>query len=135
MRTDRAILLVEDDSVDQMTVKRALRELRITNPLVIAESGEEALTMLASREELPCMALLDINMPRMNGLELLAAMKGDERLRRIPCVMLTTSTDDRDRFESFDKSVAGYMVKPVDYPQFVELMRTLDLYWTISEAA
>jgi CheY-like chemotaxis protein len=71
----------------------------------------------------------------MNGLELLTAMKGDERLRRIPVVMLTTSTDDRDRFESFDKSVAGYLVKPVDYPQFVELMRTLDLYWSISEAA
>ncbi|MDB4938673.1 MAG: two-component system response regulator [Labilithrix sp.] len=135
MRTDRVILLVEDDAVDQMTVRRALRELRISNPLVIAESGEEALAMLESFEELPCMTLLDINMPRMNGLELLAAMKADERLRRIPVVMLTTSTDDRDRFDSFDRSVAGYMVKPVDYPQFVELMRTLDLYWTISEAA
>jgi CheY-like chemotaxis protein len=135
MRTDRCILLVEDDAIDQMTVRRALRELRISNPLVVVESGEEALAMLASCEELPCMALLDINMPRMNGLELLTAMKGDERLRRIPVVMLTTSTDDRDRFESFDKSVAGYLVKPVDYPQFVELMRTLDLYWSISEAA
>lgn len=135
MRSDRAILLVEDDTIDQMTVKRALRELRITNPLLVAESGEEALEMLAAAEELPCLALLDINMPRMNGIELLGAMKASERLRRIPVVMLTTSNDDRDKLASFDKSVAGYMIKPVEYPQFVELVRTLNLYWSISEAA
>lgn len=135
MRTDRPILLVEDDTIDQMTVKRALRELRIANPLIVAESGEAALALLATLEELPCIALLDINMPRMNGLELLTAMKQDERLRRVPCVMLTTSKDDRDKLASFDRSVAGYMIKPVEYPQFVELMRTLDLYWSISEAA
>lgn len=135
MRNGKPVLLVEDDIVDQMTVKRAFRELRVTNPLLTAENGEDALEQLAGTRELPCMILLDVNMPLMNGLELLRALKEDERLRQIPVVMLTTSRDERDKLASFASSVAGYMIKPVDYSQFVELMRTVALYWTLSEPA
>ncbi len=134
MKSQQAILLVEDDIVDAMTVKRALKDLNVTNTLIVKGNGEEALAYL--REEahaLPCIILLDLNMPRMNGIELLRSLKQDPRLRRIPAVVLTTSRDEQDRFETFNLSVAGYMIKPVEYPQFVEVVRSINLYWTLSE--
>lgn len=134
MRNNKAILLVEDDVVDAMTVKRALQDLNVTNPLIIKPNGEEALAYLRAQEErLPCIIILDINMPKMNGVELLRHLKQDERLRRIPALVLTTSKDERDRLSTFDLSVAGYMIKPVEYPQFVEVVRSINLYWTLSE--
>ena len=136
MRTDRPILLVEDDEVDQMTVKRALDEINVTNRLDMAGDGEEALEMLRDPDrERPGIILLDLNMPRMNGVEFLHHVKEDAELRRIPVVVLTTSQDEQDRVDSFDLGVAGYMLKPVDYRQFVEVVRAIDLYWTLSELA
>ncbi|ADE13052.1 response regulator [Sideroxydans lithotrophicus] len=135
MRTaDKPILLVEDDQVDVMTVIRALGEIRVTNPIVNRENGEEALKYLRDPgSERPCIILLDLNMPIMNGIEFLQIVKQDENLKRIPVVVLTTSEEQQDKIRSFDLGVAGYMAKPVDYRQFVEVMRTLDAYWTISE--
>jgi len=136
MTSNMRILLVEDDAVDVMTVRRAFKDLRITNPLDTAEDGEAALTFLQGEtKQEPGLILLDLNMPRMNGIELLQELKQDARLRRIPVVVLTTSRQEEDRAASFDLSVAGYMIKPVDYRQFVEVMRTINLYWTHSEAA
>jgi CheY-like chemotaxis protein len=132
--TDKPILLVEDDQVDVMTVKRALKEIKVNNPVVNPENGEEALKYLRDpASEKPCIILLDINMPIMNGIEFLQVMKHDAQLRRIPVVVLTTSGEQQDKISSFDLGVAGYMAKPVDYRQFVEIMRTIDAYWTISE--
>ncbi len=134
MRNLRPILLVEDDSVDAMTVKRAFSELKVTNELVRAINGEEALNYLkAHLDKKPCVILLDLNMPKMNGIEFLKVMKADDELRQIPVVVLTTSKDDRDKIESFKACVAGYIVKPVDYRKFVEAMKVLNLYWTLSE--
>ena len=134
MRNTRPILLVEDDRVDAMTVRQALREIKVTNHLDVVSDGEEALAFLRDPDHVsPCIILLDLNMPRMNGIEFLRAFKADRALRRIPVVVLTTSSDERDRVNSFDLGVAGYMVKPVDYGQFVEVIRTIDLYWTLSE--
>ncbi len=133
---DKPILLVEDDQVDVMTVKRALNDIRVTNPLVNPENGEEALKYLRDPEsKKPCIILLDLNMPIMNGIEFLQVVKHDAALRRIPVVVLTTSEEQQDKVNSFDLGVAGYMAKPVDYRQFVEVMRTIDAYWTISEVA
>jgi CheY-like chemotaxis protein len=130
----KSILLVEDDQVDVMTVKRALKEIHVTNPVVNQENGEEALKYLRDPEsEKPCIILLDLNMPIMNGIEFLQIVKHDAQLRRIPVVVLTTSEEQQDKVSSFDLGVAGYMAKPVDYRQFVEVMRTIDAYWTISE--
>lgn len=131
--TTKPILLVEDDHVDVLTTRRALKEIHVTNPLVVCENGEEALAWLRETGELPCIILLDLNMPIMNGIEFLHGVKGDERLRRIPAVVLTTSDEQEDKVRSFDLGVAGYMAKPVDYRRFVEVMRSIDLYWTISE--
>jgi len=119
MKKQETILLVEDDIVDQMTVKRALKDINITNPLKISNNGEEALEFLRDeKNELPGIILLDLNMPRMNGVEFLKIAKRDSRIKSIPVVVLTTSKDDQDRINTFNLGVAGYMIKPVDYKQF-----------------
>jgi CheY-like chemotaxis protein len=133
MRNMRPVLLVEDDSVDAMTVKRSLSDLGSKTLLVSCTNGEEALEYLRNPgNETPCMILLDLNMPKMNGLEFLKVIKVDERLKKIPVIVLTTSKEDCDILDSFELSVAGYMIKPVDYKQFLESMRTLYSYWTLS---
>ena len=133
MRTSRPILLVEDDDVDAMTVRRALKDLKVTNQLVRLGNGEEALSHLRNGDNMPCVILLDLNMPKMNGIEFLKIAKNDAGLRQIPVIVLTTSKDEQDKMESFQLSVAGYIVKPTDYKKFVEAMQTVDLYWTLSE--
>ncbi|MHC4738496.1 MAG: response regulator [Planctomycetota bacterium] len=134
MKNLKPILLVEDDSVDAMTVKRALKELNVTNQLVHSIDGEKALEYLkADDNKKPCVILLDLNMPKMNGIEFLHAVKEDEKLKKTPVVVLTTSKEEDDVTTSFRFSVAGYMVKPVDYKKFVEAIRAINLYWTLSE--
>jgi CheY-like chemotaxis protein len=134
MRSKKPILLVEDDSIDVMTVKRALKEINVANKLVTAANGEEALAYLRDeKNEKPCIMLLDLNMPKMNGLEFLSEIKKDEVLKKIPAIILTTSKEDHDRLKSFSLSAAGYMIKPVDFRQFVDVMRAINMYWTISE--
>ncbi|MEN6462138.1 MAG: response regulator [Syntrophomonas sp.] len=134
MRTNKPILLVEDDKVDALTVKRALTELKVTNELIIRENGEEALDFLRDQHnQKPAIILLDINMPRMNGLEFLEIAKNEPDIKKIPVIILTTSSEELDRMQSFQLGVAGYMVKPVDYKQFVDVVRVIDIYWTLSE--
>ena len=134
MRSTKPILLVEDDRIDAMTLKRALKDLKVTNDLVHTTNGEEALEYLRNQEnEKPCVIILDLNMPKMNGVEFLKIAKADEDLRRLPVVILTTSKDEWDRFQVFDLSAAGYIVKPADYKSFLEAIRTVQLYWTLSQ--
>ncbi|NJN93581.1 MAG: response regulator [Anaerolineales bacterium] len=134
MKQNKSILLVEDDRVDVLTVKRALKELKVLNPLSIVNNGEEALMFLRDENhEHPGIILLDLNTPRMNGIEFLRIIKQDPALKRIPVVVLTTSKEEQDKLDSFSLGVAGYMIKPVDYLQFVEVIRTIKLYWTLSE--
>ena len=134
MRNSKPILLVEDDSVDVMTVERALKDIKVANRLPHVANGEEALEYLRGQgNKKPCIILLDLNMPKMNGIEFLKIVKADEELKKIPVVVLTTSGEEQDKIESFKLSVAGYIVKPADYKKFVEAVRTLELYWTLSE--
>jgi CheY-like chemotaxis protein len=134
MRDFKPILLLEDDTVDAMTVKRALKDIKVSNPLVRTTNGEEALAHLRDeKNEKPCVILLDLNMPKMNGIEFLKVTKNDETLKKIPAIVLTTSKDDQDWIQSFQLNVAGYIVKPIDYLKFVEAMRIINLYWTLSE--
>jgi CheY-like chemotaxis protein len=108
MQESEPILLVEDDTVDAMTVKRALRDLKVGNPVAHVTNGEEALDYLKDpTKPKPCLILMDINMPKMNGIELLKMVKADPDLQKIPAVMLTTSTNDRDIIQSFHLSAAG----------------------------
>lgn len=134
MHSHKPILLLEDDQVDAMTVKRAIKEIKVVNQLITVGNGEEGLDYLRNEDnEKPCVILLDLNMPKMNGLEFLKIVKQDSVFKSIPVIVLTTSNEDQDRIESFNYSVAGYIVKPVEYVKFVEATRTLDLYWTLSE--
>ena len=134
MRSNKPILLVEDDEVDVLTVQRALRDLKVSNPLTVASNGEEALRLLRDPDEpRPAIILLDLNMPRMGGLEFLRTARSDGSASGVPVIVLTTSRQDKDIFEGFNLNVAGYMVKPVDYRKFVDVMKAIDLYWTLSE--
>ena len=134
MREGVPILLVEDDDVDAENVARAFKKNRISNPLYVAGNGEEALKVLQDKNSLrPGIILLDLNMPVMNGIEFLEVVKADSDLKTIPVIVLTTSREECDRVESFRQSVAGYIIKPVEFEKFVEVVRTIDLYWTLSE--
>lgn len=131
---NKPILLVEDDEIDIMTVKRAVKTLKVPNPLHLAANGEEALDYLENNEDnLPGIILLDINMPRMNGIEFLNIIKKDERFLRIPTIILTTSKEHQDRYESFNLNAAGYMVKPVMFDEFVKVIELIHKYWSVSK--
>lgn len=134
MRSSKPILLVEDDSVDVMTVKRAFKELNVANPLVSTGDGEEALEYLhGDTTTRPCVILLDLNMPRMSGIEFMKIAKADDSLRAIPIIVFTTSNTDQDITKSFELGAAGYMVKSVDYSKFIETVKTIDSYWSLSK--
>jgi len=129
------ILLVEDDEVDVINVKRAFAKSHIMNPLFVARDGVEALEMLR-HGEVPKnrrLVLLDLNLPRMNGIEFLRAVRQDPELCTIPVVVLTTSNDDRDKIEAYNFNVAGYVVKPVTFGNFCEAMVALNKYWSLVE--
>lgn len=129
------ILLVEDDEVDVMNVKRAFDRNHITNPLFVAGNGLEGLEKLRSGEvpQGRRIVLLDLNMPKMNGIEFLRELRSDPALAPTPVVVLTTSNNDRDKIDAFNLNVAGYLVKPVTFAEFSELMVTLNKYWTLVE--
>ena len=129
------ILLVEDDQVDIMNVKRAFDKNRITNPLYVATNGLEALEMLRSNA-VPAdrrLILLDLNMPKMTGIEFLRELRADPVLSATPVVVLTTSNDERDKIDAYNLNVAGYLLKPVTFINFVEVMAALNKYWTLVE--
>jgi CheY-like chemotaxis protein len=136
------ILLVEDDEVDVMAVRRAFKKGNIMNPLYVAGNGLEALTMLRGELGQPPavplerrIILLDLNMPKMSGLEFLQELRADSTIRHIPVIMLTTSNEEQDRVQAYDLNVAGYILKPVTFSTFVELMITLNKYWALCEMA
>lgn len=141
MNSGKPIMLVEDDLVDVKTVKRAFKEAKILNHLAIAHNGEEALKILRDEKSFeedtghskPCMILLDLNMPVMNGIEFLKIIKDDPKYKTIPVIVLTTSREENDRVESYNFGVAGYIIKPVEFEKFVEAAKIIDLYWTLSE--
>jgi CheY-like chemotaxis protein len=132
MKSRNPILYVEDDEVDAQMVKNAFEDLKIPNPLFLAEDGEKGLLALRERQKFS-LILLDLNMPRMNGFEFLTAVKQAEDLRHIPVVILTSSVDEKERKRCFGLGAAGYLVKPVEYSRLIELIKTLHQYWTLSE--
>ncbi|CAN5828811.1 MAG: response regulator [Gemmatimonadetes bacterium] len=129
------ILLVEDDEVDVMNVRRAFKKNNICNPLWVAGNGVEGLELLRG-PEIPKdrrLILLDLNMPRMNGIEFLRQLRVDPEHRLTPVVVLTTSDDERDRVDAYNLNVSGYILKPVTLVNFVEAMATLNKYWSLVE--
>ncbi len=134
MRSAKPILLAEDDRVDVMTIERVFNDIKITNQLIVMPNGQEALDYLKNGDNRkPCLILLDLNMPKMNGLEFLKTIKENEALKRIPVIVFAVSKEDNNITKSFKLGAAGYMVKPVDYKKFIEIITVIHLYWTLSE--
>jgi two-component system response regulator len=130
----RKILLVEDNPSDVDLTRRALTKNNIANQLIVAEDGQEALDLLheaGTAENLPALILLDLKLPRIGGLDLLKAIRSDEKTRRIPVVILTTSKQEEDVAQSYDRGANSYIRKPVDFEHFAEAIRHLGLYWLV----
>jgi len=136
------IFLVEDNDDDAELALIAFQRAKITNPLIRARDGVDALDYLFGRgkyagrdvRELPAVMLLDLNIPKINGLEVLKAIRADELTRRLPVVILTSSNEDRDRLAAYDHFANSYVLKPVDYDKFVTAASPLSLYWTVLNA-
>src|SRR5687768_10528327 len=130
------ILLVEDDEVDVMNVKRAFKKNNISNRLVVASNGIDALEILRSvspENPRPKIVLLDLNMPRMGGIEFLKEIRQDADLSSLSVFVMTTSNEDSDKIEAFNLNVAGYILKPLSMDRFISAVSTLNSYWTLCE--
>lgn len=126
------LLLVEDGEIEVLNVKRAYRNSQGVASIHVARNGEDALALLRSGE-VPfdrLLVLLDLNMPRMNGIEFLRHVRADEALRALPVVVLSTSDDERDRIDAYGYNVAGYLLKPVTRDRFMDCMKRLEEYWS-----
>jgi CheY-like chemotaxis protein len=133
MKDLRPILLVEDDDLDAKILKRALGDLNIKNSVIRAENGIDGLEMLKECEKPPYLIFLDLNMPKMNGLEFLKKAKEDPKLKSIPVVVLTTSDSDDDINISFELGASGFMIKSSDFDQFVQTIKKIEEYWKTSK--
>lgn len=140
--TFRRILLVEDNPNDAELTLEALAEHRLANEIVHLRDGVEALDYLYARGsfrnrpgDTPALVLLDLKMPKVDGLEVLRQMKADERLRAIPVVMLTSSREEKDLVESYRLGVNAYVVKPVDFPSFIDAVKQLGTFWAVINEA
>ena len=134
----KRILLVEDDPNDVELTLTAFEKNNLTNEVMVARDGEEALDLLHRRgtfESVPAgnpeLILLDLKMPKVNGLEVLRQVRANEKLKLIPVIVLTTSHEERDVIESYELGVNAYVVKPVDFEQFVEAVREIGLFWAV----
>jgi two-component system, response regulator len=138
-RKNHIILLVEDNADDVELTRRAFERSNILNQIVVVGDGEEALDYLFATGSyvgrdttvMPQVVLLDINLPKLNGLEVLRRLRGDDRTKRLPVVILTTSHEERDIIGSYDLGANSYVRKPVDFVQFSEAARQLGLYWLV----
>ncbi|MCU7905388.1 MAG: response regulator [Candidatus Thiodiazotropha sp. (ex Epidulcina cf. delphinae)] len=135
LNRDETILLVEDDRVDIMTVQRALKKNKISNPLRIARTGLEALNILrgkAGQEKLsppPALILLDLNLPKMSGIEFLQELRKDPKLQALRIIVLTSSNEPKDRAAAFEYEVDDYIVKPHSFDEFTRAMATILALW------
>ena len=133
MKNRLDILVIEDDQIERMKLKRATSLLEMNHNIIEANNGEEALDLLKDRSNLPDIILLDLNMPKMNGIEFLRTLKKDEVLKYIPSIVLTTSANPKDVLESYRIGIAGYIIKPLKYEDYVSLVKRTLEYWSINE--
>jgi len=142
MFQQKAIFLVEDNDDDAELAERAFKRAKIAGPLVRARDGVDALDYLFGRNkyigrnvsDLPVVVLLDLKLPRVTGLEVLKSIRGDERTKHLPVVILTSSNDDKDRLCAYANFANSYVLKPVDYDEFVTAASQLAVYWTVLNA-
>ena len=140
---DKVILLVEDNSRDVALTRRALKKSNVSNPLVVVRDGAEALDYLFARgafagrdvEEIPQVILLDLKLPKIDGLEVLRQIRADARTKLFPVVILTSSTEEQDMLRGYGLGANSYIRKPVDFEQFTDAVRHLGIYWLVLNEA
>ncbi len=128
----KMILLVEDNPDDVELTKRAFKKSNVANELMVARDGEEALEMLHGSDRIvPAVVLLDLNLPKIDGLEVLRRIRADERTRLLPVVILTSSREESDLIKGYSNGANSYIRKPVDFDKFIEAIQSLGLYWLV----
>ena len=127
------ILLIEDDAIEVMKFTRVLKTLNYNHKIIEANNGEEALEILKVKEIIPDIILLDLNMPKLNGMEFLRILKSDDQLKFIPSIIITTSSNHKDLMECYKIGIAGYLLKPLKYDDYMERIKKLLDYWSINE--
>ncbi|NER22114.1 MAG: response regulator [Symploca sp. SIO1C2] len=127
----RPILLVEDNPDDEILSKRALKRSRVKNPIMVARNGEEALAAIFDAKPLPCLVLLDLKLPKIDGLEVLRRIRTSELTHLLPVIVLTSSSQDCDIIESYGLGANSYVRKPIDFYQFINAVSQLALYWAL----
>jgi len=130
-RGEGTILLVEDNPRDEELALRALRKNQIANEVVVARDGQQAIDVLLGGGPLPVLVLLDLKLPKIDGIEVLKRIRAEPRTRLLPVVILTSSVDERDRLEGYGSGANSYVCKPVDFAQFTDAVRQLGLYWLV----
>ncbi|WP_298155935.1 response regulator [Flavobacterium sp.] len=127
------ILLIEDDAIEVMKFHRVLATLKMNHKIIEANNGEEALVILKEREIIPDIIILDLNMPKINGIEFLQILKADDYLKYIPAIILTTSSNHREVMECYRIGIAGYVLKPLKYEDYVDRIQRMLSYWSLNE--
>jgi CheY-like chemotaxis protein len=133
MTRNLSILLIEDDTIEIMKVNRTINSLGLPHQIIEAHNGEIALDILNKKEQLPNIILLDLNMPKINGIEFLRILKNNSTLKYIPTVVLTTSANHKDVLECYKIGIAGYIIKPLKYEEYVQKLKCVLEYWSINE--
>jgi len=133
MKKELKILLIEDDMIEVMKLNRTIATLELKHQIIEANNGEDALKILEDKNNLPDIILLDLNMPKLNGIEFLSILKNDDELRHIPTVILTTSNNQKDLKECFKIGVSGYVLKPLKYEDYMSKVSKILEYWSVNE--
>ncbi len=133
MRKSLNILLIEDDTIEVMKFNRVLKTLNLNHKIIEANNGEDALSILKDKEILPNIIVLDLNMPKLNGIEFLSILKKDEVLKYIPSIILSTSNNHKDMLECYKIGIAGYILKPLKYEDYIDRIKNLLEYWSCNE--
>ena len=133
MKRELKILLIEDDTIELMKLNRAMLSLNMNHKVTEVNNGEDALELLLNKEYYPDIILLDLNMPKINGIEFLSILKTNESLKFIPTIILTTSSNKKDLLECYNIGIAGYVQKPLKYQDYIAKINILLSYWSVNE--
>ena len=133
MTNNLKILLIEDDMIEVMKLNRTISSLKLDHTVIEANNGEDALEILNKKDQLPDIILLDLNMPKVNGIEFLKILKNDTQLKYIPIIVLTTSSNKKDLKACFEFGIAGYVLKPLKYEDYMTKIERILAYWSINE--
>ncbi|MFC0521129.1 response regulator [Mesonia maritima] len=133
MKNKLKILLIEDDMIEIMKLNRTITSSQMPHEIIEAKNGEDALNLLKNNKPLPDIILLDLNMPKMNGIEFLKILKEDAILKYLPTIVLTTSANQKDILACYEIGIAGYIIKPLKYEDYVTKLKALLEYWSLNE--